>query len=599
MRRYVTLWISLMRLSWRRHPALTGLALGSLLLDLATFAAVGLTLRAAVDSASSGAATAAVAGAAGLAVCYGITTLLGIVTHNVRAQVAERVSLLELDPEFVRLVNRIETIEHLERTDFLDRITVLRNGSGGIVDSAWGAVETVLGVCRLMVTLLLLGTVDPWLLMLLVFAVAPLWFDQRSSGPTSRAETAAAESVRLQRHLFTLATTASAGKEIRIAGAGAELIRRQRAAWDDAARVRFRAQCVAAAWRACGWIVYTAGFVAGLLLVVRRTAAGQGTPGDIALAITVAASLRIAVQQTLNRATGVVAYRRLLDPYLWLRDYAAEHTPAGEGAPAPDRLADGIVLDRLTFTYPGTDRPALRDVSVRIPAGTLVAVVGEYGSGKSTLVKLLCKFYQPDSGAIRVDGVDLRHIGTASWRRRISAAFQDFGRYETTLRDVVGLGDPHRLDDTEAIGRAVTDADLDAVVAGLPDGLDTPVGEQFGGVNLSEGQWQKTALARACLRDGPVLFVLDEPTASLDAPSEHAIFQRYMTRARQLAASTGAVTVIVSHRFSTVSGADMIMVLRDGALVEWGSHDSLLGADGLYANLYGIQATAYDASPRG
>lgn len=233
-------------------------------------------------------------------------------------------------------------------------------------------------------------------------------------------------------------------------------------------------------------------------------------------------------------------------------------------------------------------------MTVRIPPGTVVAIVGEYGSGKTTLVKLLAKFYRPDQGRITLDGVDLSDMDTANWRSRISAAFQDFGRLETTFAQGVGLGDLPHVTDRERIMRAVREADAVALVERLPQGLETQLGSELGAVDLSEGQWQKVALARAVMRDDPLLFALDEPTASLDAPSEHAIFERQMTRARGLAESIGAITVIVSHRFSTVAGADLILVLDQGQLVESGTHAELSALDGgRYADLYRIQATAY------
>jgi ABC-type multidrug transport system fused ATPase/permease subunit len=174
-------------------------------------------------------------------------------------------------------------------------------------------------------------------------------------------------------------------------------------------------------------------------------------------------------------------------------------------------------------------------------------------------------------------------------------AFQDFGRYRTEFRDVIGVGDLPYLDDDERIGAALRAADGEVLLDRLPSGLDTLLGKDLGGVELSEGQWQKTALARACMRREPLLFVLDEPTASLDAPSERAIFEHYMSRARELAARSGAITVIISHRFSTVAGADLILVMAGGRLVQSGTHEELVDAEGPYAELHSLTSRAYTA----
>jgi ABC-type multidrug transport system fused ATPase/permease subunit len=295
---------------------------------------------------------------------------------------------------------------------------------------------------------------------------------------------------------------------------------------------------------------------------------------------------RNVVQESMHRSMQVGGYRRLIQPYLWLMDYARTHRGTAGGTP-PGKLRDGIDLDGVTFTYPGSERPAVDGVSVRLPAGRVVAVVGEYGSGKTTLVKLLAKLYDPDAGRILIDGTDLRTLDSEQWRSSMSAAFQDFGRYCTTFQDAVTLGGEGDLAD------AVHAADAGTLVERLPHGVGSPLGRRFGGAELSEGQWQKVALSRACLRREPLLFVLDEPTASLDAPSEHAVFSRYIERSRDLAAATGAITLIVSHRFSTVADADLILVMAAGRLVETGTHADLLAKGGDYADLYGIQATAH------
>jgi ATP-binding cassette, subfamily B, bacterial len=219
--------------------------------------------------------------------------------------------------------------------------------------------------------------------------------------------------------------------------------------------------------------------------------------------------------------------------------------------------------------------------------------VGENGAGKSTLVKLLCGFYPPTAGRIVVDGTDLRRISPKTWRTKLSGAFQDFARLEFLARGSIGLGDLDHLDEPNAIGAAVHRAGASDVIDHLPGGLDTQLGASWpDGVDLSFGQWQKVALARGFMRPVPLLAILDEPTAALDAETEHALFERYADQARA-SRRDGRITVLVSHRFSTVRMADLIVVIGDGAVTEFGSHAELMARHGVYADLYTIQASAY------
>jgi ATP-binding cassette subfamily B protein len=276
----------------------------------------------------------------------------------------------------------------------------------------------------------------------------------------------------------------------------------------------------------------------------------------------------------------------------WLEDYAAD-LAADTDQPVPDRLADGIRFEHVSFAYPGTDREVLVDVDLTLPAGAVVAVVGENGAGKTTLVKLLSKFYAPTSGRILVDGVDLAGMPADEWRERLAGAYQDFFRFELLARQSIGVGDVPFVDDEAAVGRAVDRAGAVDVLERFPDGLDSQLGATWpGGVEVSFGQWQKLALARGFMRGGPLVLVLDEPTAALDAETEHALFERYAEGARE-ARADGRITILVSHRFSTVRMADLIVVLDGAQVVEVGSHDELVAAGGAYAELYGIQAAAY------
>jgi ATP-binding cassette subfamily B protein len=281
----------------------------------------------------------------------------------------------------------------------------------------------------------------------------------------------------------------------------------------------------------------------------------------------------------------------------WLEDYARSLTASAD-APPPVRLRDGLRLEGVTFTYPGTDRLVLDSVDLHLPAGSVVALVGENGAGKSTLVKLLCKLYEPTAGRILADDVPLARVRAGDWRKLVAGAFQDFYRFELVARHSVGLGDVPRRDDEGAVQGALVRGGAEDVVAALPSGLETQLGPTWpGGVELSFGQWQKLALARGFMRERPLLLVLDEPTAALDAETEHALFERYAAAARVAAggngSGNGAITILVSHRFSTVRMADLIVVLDGARVAQVGRHEELMAKPGPYAELYGIQAAAY------
>jgi len=279
----------------------------------------------------------------------------------------------------------------------------------------------------------------------------------------------------------------------------------------------------------------------------------------------------------------------------WLEDYAAAVAAAAD-QPVPDRLTKGIRFDHVTFAYPGTDRVVLDDVNLMLPAGAVVAIVGENGAGKTTLVKLLAKMYEPRAGTIFVDDMPLSRMRAEAWRSRLAGAFQDFFRFELKARQTIGVGDVPRLEDAAAVMTAVRRAGADEVVVKLKAGLETQLGPTWpGGVDVSFGQWQKLALARGFMRDEPVVLVLDEPTAALDAETEHALFERYAAAPRGGNAqnTNGRITILVSHRFSTVRMADLIVVLDGAKVVEVGSHEELMAKHGQYSELYSIQAAAY------
>jgi ABC-type multidrug transport system fused ATPase/permease subunit len=593
-REYPAVWAYLLRLCWRHEPWRATMAVLVLILGVFTFGASAVAVRVTIDSSSRGLLATAVVAAAVAGLGYSLDLFVNVVGFWLQANVAQRVALTVLDDEILRDINDVEGVEHLERPEYLDRLAMLAGSKSELMDSAWALVHTICYAARLGVSLLLLGSVNPVLLSLLLFAAAPVWLDNRASRAQTRAVRRTTEALRVEKHLFGLLTGAAPGKEIRVNGVAGQLIAVGKREWNRAHTERFRVSLIVSTYRIAGWTIFIAGFGFALATVIHDALRGRSTPGDVVLTISVAAAMRHTVGSTVQRSTRTAGAARLIQPYLWLRRYADADRRRARGAdPVPDRLTQGIDLEHVVYRYPGTERNAVDGVTAHLPAGSVIALVGEYGSGKTTLVKLLSTLYRPQSGTIRIDGTDLSTLDGAAWRSRLSAAFQDFGRYHTVLREVVGLGEPAAMNDPERIEAALSEADATELVRRLPDGLDTRLGQQFGGVELSDGQWQKTALARSCMRTSPLLLLLDEPTASLDAPSEHAVFTHYMTRARALAGHTGAVTVVVSHRFSTVADADLILVMDSGRLIESGSHAELLERGGQYATLYGISAASY------
>jgi ATP-binding cassette subfamily B protein len=527
--------------------------------------------------------------AAGLAVSAAATWFLRIVSTRVQRRFRDKVTIA-LESHVARLQASVATIAHHERPEWLDRLAMLRD-QVFVLDHMYMSLFSTCGwLLRLGVTIVLLASIHPALALLAAFAVPAVLASTWRPVVERAAQERAAQPNRLARHLFTTATTAAPGKEVRVTRIGARLVTERRDAWQRGYGPIAAARFGSAVWHTAAWAVFGAAYVGAVAFVAFGL---SGSPGAVLLVLAAGARLSAYVGATVGelgflRGFWMDGSRRLA----WLEDYASSASAAADGA-VPAVLARGLTLERVSFAYPGTSRLVLDDVSVSLPAGAVVAIVGENGAGKTTLVKLLAKMYEPTSGAILVDGAPLARMPAAGWRARLAGAFQDFFRFELRALHSVGLGDVPRLDDVPAVDAAIDRAGARDLVARLPAGLATQLGPTWpGGVDVSFGQWQKLALARGFMRDAPLLLVLDEPTAALDAETEHALFERYAAAARGERAA-GRITLLVSHRFSTVRMADLILVLDGARLVESGSHADLMARGGPYSQLYGIQAAAY------
>ncbi|HUQ64320.1 MAG TPA: ABC transporter ATP-binding protein [Acidimicrobiales bacterium] len=564
-----------------------------------TFAAIvgvltAFWLKALVDAAADRDVDGTLVAALGIGLTVGLALMSRAMVTRMLFPLKENTALY-LDRRIIALVGGIPTVEHHERPEYLDRVEVLREemdvlGFAGIHTA--GALALVVQV---ILTGVLLASVNPLLLAVPLFAVPSLWAGARAERIRQGALDTTADQARRARQLFELTTSPAAGKELRIFGAGSELLNRHRSDWTEVDRSRDRALVRGLAWEAVSWLVFSAGYAAAIALVVDEAVSGGASVGDVVLALALVAQVNGQVSAAVGTVSQTVRTVKVAGRYLWLSDYARSRRAAAEApAPAPDRLTRGIDLQRVAFRYPGTTVDVLAQFDLFLPAGATVAVVGDNGAGKSTLVKLLCRFYEPSEGVITVDGTELGRIDIGEWRERMSAGFQDFTRFELRAGQTIGIGDIHFVDDDEAIATALERAASADVVTALPEAMETQLGASFdAGVELSGGQWQKLALARAMMRPAPLLLVLDEPTAALDSETEHTLFARYAAAASTLAARNGAITLLVSHRFSTVRMADLIVVIDGGRIVGTGSHDELMAAGGLYAELYELQARSY------
>ena len=524
-----------------------------------------------------------------LAVSAVATWLLATVSTRVQRRFRDKVTIA-LESHVARLQASIPTIAHQERPEYLDRLSVLRE-QVFTLDHMYMSVFTTAGwILRLAVTVTLLATVNPVLVTLVLFAVPTVAATSWRPAVERAAQERGAQADRLARHLFALSTNASSGKELRVLGIGRALAQRRRASWERWYRPVAAARTRSSAWYAAGWAVFGLAYTAAIVLVATGP---HASAASAILVLTAGARLSSYVGATVSeigflRGIWMDGSRRLA----WLEDYASAVARQAD-LPAPASITSGIRFEHVTFCYPGSSRPALRDVSLFLPARSVIAIVGENGAGKTTLVKLLAKLYAPTSGRILVDDVDLARIDSPQWRERLAGAFQDFFRFEFQAGQTIGLGDLPRMDAEPALATAMDRAGARDLVESLPAGLRTQLGSAWpDGVDVSYGQWQKIALARGFMRDEPLAVALDEPTAALDAETEHQLFERYASRARR-ARQSGSMTILVSHRFSTIRMADLIVVLDGARVAEIGSHDGLMAQGGRYAELYRIQAKAY------
>jgi ATP-binding cassette subfamily B protein len=394
--------------------------------------------------------------------------------------------------------------------------------------------------------------------------------------------------LRRMTYMVSLVTTDSFAKEVKLFGLGQYFIERYRLI----AKVFYDTQRSQLVRR------YMTGFALGnlstivssftYLFIALQTIAGRLTIGALVAYAQAATQVQNSIQSILSGFTGMYEHNLYLNNLYELMDREPTMPVAAAPQPVPSPLRGEIRFENVTFVYPGSELKALDGVSFTIAAGETLAVVGRNGAGKTTLFKLICRLYDPTDGRILIDGVDIRDFEPTDLRHQIGAMFQDYVDYQATAAENIGLGNVPEIADRDEVIRASKQAGSDELIAALPEGYDTALGKWFdAGVNLSGGEWQKVALARAFMREDARVLLLDEPTSALDAQAEYDLFERLRSLTH------GRTAVYISHRFSTVRRADRIIFLEHGRLVEEGTHEDLMRLGGRYARLFRMQAAAY------
>jgi ATP-binding cassette subfamily B protein len=535
-------------------------------------------------------------GVVALALCTAIFVMLTqgtfIAGYFTRLRLQEEIQN-EVERQFIDVAGTTPTLEIHERPGRSDKAAMVR-GARGDIGAAFDRLLWLAGAAlALIASAVLMASVVPVLAVLPLFAVPAVLATQAADKKRGQAVRRATPRTRLAGHLFTLATMAAPGRETRLFGLAGELRRRHREEWDSGGRDIARTDRRARVPVALAWLFFVLAYAAAIVLMVRAGLAGDASLGLIVAAVAVTSQITGQVQTLLTLTFWTLESLRAARAFLdVVEDGVVERAATvlantGPAAPVPARLDGGIKVEGLSFHYWNRDQPSLNDVTLELPAGAVVALVGENGAGKSTLVKMLSGLYRPSAGRILVDGTDLARFAPDDWRARITAAFQDPVQIEMSLKDTVGLGWLEHRDDPERILEALRTAGGGKLLASLPEGLETRLGRKsWDGKGLSGGQWQTVANARAAMRQAPLLRVLDEPSASLDARAEEWLFQQYAGLSR----ADGGVTVLVTHRLTTARAADLIVVLDGGRVVEAGTHDALSQAGGLYAELFRLQA---------
>jgi len=500
--------------------------------------------------------------------------LRGLLGQRVNVMILEKAMTLDL--------------AHFEDSEFYDKLTQARREASSrplsLVNRTFGLVQNAISLTSYSI---LLFAFSPWAVAILIAAGLPSFFaEAKFSGDAFRLFRWRSPDTRMQMYLETVIAREDGVKEVKLFQLGPRLLQRYRDIFNRLFIEDRKLTIRRDTWGFLLGLVSTAALYAAYGWIVVTTIMGTITLGAMTMYLVLFRQGQSAVAAILSSVSGMYEDNLYLSN---LYEYLEQPVPTRHGdavhGPEPER---GLEFENVSFTYAGAKEEALSNISLQIKPGESLALVGENGSGKTTLIKLLTRLYDPTEGRILLDGRDLQEWDVDALRRRVGVIFQDFGRYQFSVGENIGAGDVRHIDDRDRWREAATTGLAAPFIEEMPDSYETQLGRWFkGGRELSGGQWQKIALSRAFMRSDADILVLDEPTAAMDASSEAEVFEHFRK------ASSSKMTILISHRFSTVRAAAQIVVIHQGKILERGTHESLLAEEGQYAHLFKLQARGY------